>query len=61
LQLGRRSIGDDDAFIQKNHSISNQVRACEFVRDDNDRHAKCFLQFQNQFVDTGCDNRVKAG
>ncbi len=38
-----------------------EVRACRLVGDDNDCHAKCFFQLQNQLVDAGRDDRIESG
>ena len=50
---------NDVALVNQHHAIGNQECARQFVRDDDDSHAKCALEFENQLINTGRDDRVE--
>src|SRR5882672_8628171 len=55
-----RAERHDVAFVDQKHAVGDQERARQLVRNHNDGHVERALQFQNQFVDTCCDDGIQS-
>src|SRR5580658_4295155 len=60
-ELRGGAVRNDVSLVEQNHTVGDEKRAGKLVSDDDDGDAERLLQFQDEVVAAGGDDRVEAG